>query len=120
MPLRRRNRNPTATTHSIVIFTKCPKEADQCIQNGINIEHRHYLPEKYIPQCNASNAKDTGTKQAYAQGKQHAGSVHKNMKPRIAKAKQGNVHYAKVHMPHGNVNAQHATENLNEWRPKKM
>ena len=50
-PLRRRNRNPTATTHSIVIFTKCPKEADECIQNGINIEHRHYLPEKYIPQC---------------------------------------------------------------------
>ena len=51
IPLRRRNRNPTATTHSIVIFTKCPKEADECIENGINIEHRHYQPERYLPQC---------------------------------------------------------------------
>ena len=51
MPLRRRNRNPTATIHSIVIFTKCPKEADECIENGINIEHRHHPAERYIPQC---------------------------------------------------------------------
>lgn len=51
IPLRRRARNPTATTQSIVILTECPNEADEGISGGINIEHRHYAAEKYMPQC---------------------------------------------------------------------
>jgi hypothetical protein len=50
-PLTKRPRNPNARTQSIVISFKCPKEADDCIRMGINIEHRHYgITERYIPQ----------------------------------------------------------------------
>ena len=41
-PLRRRTRNPNAPTQSIVILCKCPKQADDCIEMGIYIEHRYY------------------------------------------------------------------------------
>src|SRR5436190_534505 len=52
MPLRRHTRNPNAPTQSIVIFFKCPKEADDCIEMGIHIEQRLYaIAERYIPQC---------------------------------------------------------------------
>jgi len=51
MPLRRRARNPNATTQSIVILTESPEEADEGISNGINIEHRHYAAERHTPQC---------------------------------------------------------------------
>jgi hypothetical protein len=52
MPLRKRTRNPNASTQSIVVFYKCPKKADECIQTGINIGHHHYaIAERYIPQC---------------------------------------------------------------------
>ena len=64
----------------------------------------------------ASNAKGMGTEQAHAQGKLHAGSAHKNTKPRTAKAKQQNVHNAKAHMLHGTTNAQHVSVRPNEWR----
>ena len=49
--LRKRARNPAATTQSIVTPTECPEEADSCITDGINIEHRHYHAERYLPQC---------------------------------------------------------------------
>ena len=50
-PLRKRARNPSATTHSIVAFTASAKEADECILYGINIDHRRYSAERYAPQC---------------------------------------------------------------------
>jgi hypothetical protein len=49
--LRRRARNPNAPTHSIVIFTECPKEADGCILDGVHIGNRHHAAERYAPQC---------------------------------------------------------------------
>jgi len=51
-PLMKRPRNPNAPTQSIVISFKCPKEAEECTEMGIHIEHRHYaITERYIPQC---------------------------------------------------------------------
>ena len=50
-PLRKKTRNPNATTQSIVITTESLEHANDCITYGINIEHRHYQPERYIPQC---------------------------------------------------------------------
>jgi len=51
-PLRRRTRNPNAPTQSIVIFFKNAKEADDCIEMGMHIEHRYYATiERYTPQC---------------------------------------------------------------------
>ena len=49
-PLRRRTRNPNATTQSIVIFTDHPEEADECIESGIIIEHRIHKAERYMRQ----------------------------------------------------------------------
>ena len=52
VPLRRRTRNPNAPTQSIVIFFKSAKEADDCIEMGIHIEHRYYATtERYTLQC---------------------------------------------------------------------
>ena len=51
MPLRKRARNPDAPTQSIIIFLRLPKEADECIDMGINIGYRHHAAERYIPQC---------------------------------------------------------------------
>ena len=51
-PLLKQPRNPNAPTQLIVISFKCPKQADNCIEMGINIERRHYqIAERYIPQC---------------------------------------------------------------------
>jgi hypothetical protein len=51
-PLMKRPRNPAAPTQSIVISFKCPKEADNCIEMGIHMGHRHYaIAERYFPQC---------------------------------------------------------------------
>src|SRR5277367_4332249 len=41
-PLLKRPRNPNAPTQSIVISFKCLKQADNCMEMGINIERRHY------------------------------------------------------------------------------
>ena len=49
--LRKRTRNPDAPTQSIVIFFKYPKEADECIDMGINIGFRHHAAERYTLQC---------------------------------------------------------------------
>ena len=47
----KRPRNPNAPTQSIVISFKSAKEADDCIEMGIYIEHRYYaIAERYIPQ----------------------------------------------------------------------
>jgi hypothetical protein len=52
MPLRRRPRNPSAPTQSIVVFFKRPKDADDCIELGMHIEHKHYaVAVRYTPQC---------------------------------------------------------------------
>ena len=52
MPLRKRPRNPNAPTQSIVIFFKRPKDADDCIEMGMHIEHKHYaVAVRYTPQC---------------------------------------------------------------------
>jgi len=49
--LRRRARNPQATTQSIVILLGSLEEANECILSGINIEHRHYAADRHTPQC---------------------------------------------------------------------
>ena len=49
--LKKRARNPAATTQSIVIYMENPKEVDSCIMAGINIEHRYHQAERYLPQC---------------------------------------------------------------------
>lgn len=48
--LMNRPKNPEASTHSIVIFTKCPKEADKCMVRGMAVGYKRYFPEKYKPQ----------------------------------------------------------------------
>jgi hypothetical protein len=51
-PLLKRPRNPNAPTQSIIISFRCPKQADNANEMGINIERRHYqISERYIPQC---------------------------------------------------------------------
>jgi len=50
-PLRRRTRNPNATTQSIVIHTETAEQADQCIDDQVNIEYRLYQAERFTPQC---------------------------------------------------------------------
>ena len=50
-PLRRRARNPDATTHSIIVSFAAPEEADECILYGIYIRHRRHAAERYTPQC---------------------------------------------------------------------
>lgn len=50
-PLRKRAKNKGAPTHSIIVFTADPKEANECIIYGINIEHRRYAADRYAPQC---------------------------------------------------------------------
>ena len=49
--LRKRAWNPDAPIHSIVIFMKFPKQADDCIFHGINIRGRYYIAERYTSQC---------------------------------------------------------------------
>ena len=49
-PLMKRPRNPNAPTHSIIVFLKSSKEADNCIINGIRIGHRLHSAERYAPQ----------------------------------------------------------------------
>ena len=50
MPLRRRLRNPSAPTQSIVVFFKRPKDTDDCIEMGMHIEHKHYaVAVRYTP-----------------------------------------------------------------------
>jgi hypothetical protein len=53
LPLRRRaKRDEAALHHSIIIFTECPHEADDCINQGIIVKGRHYDAERYTPQLN--------------------------------------------------------------------
>ena len=90
-PLRRRARNPNATTQSIVIFTDHPEEADECIENGIIIEHRLHKAERYLRQGQI--------KQCFnCQGYGHEASVCKK-KPRCGKC-------AKDHPTNGCTNEQ--------------
>jgi hypothetical protein len=49
--LMRKPRNPTAPTHSIVIFFNNAKEADRCISEGVVIESRTHAAVRYTPQC---------------------------------------------------------------------
>ena len=43
---------PNPSTQSIVIFFKRPKDADDCIEMGMHIEHKHYaMAVRYTPQC---------------------------------------------------------------------
>ena len=56
MPLIKQPRNPFAPTHSIVIFTETPMQANKCIIDGILINyHRHaanrFAPQYQIMQC---------------------------------------------------------------------
>ena len=79
-PLRKRARNPNVTTQSIIIYTENPQEANDCITHGINIEHRHYSAEKYIPHCQI--------KQCFnCQGYGHKGDVCRK-KPKCGKCAQ--------------------------------
>ena len=50
-PLRKRTKNVAAPTHSIVLSTLNPIEANECIIYGINIEHTHYAAKRYVLQC---------------------------------------------------------------------
>ena len=50
-PLLKHPRNPNAFSQSIIISFKYLKEAEDCIDTGIHIGHRHYaITERYIPQ----------------------------------------------------------------------
>ena len=49
-PLTKKPRNPNAPTQSIVIFTRCPKEANDAIVDGIRIDGRYYAAKRYSPQ----------------------------------------------------------------------
>jgi hypothetical protein len=50
-PLMRKPRNPSAPTHSIVIFFDNAEEADRCISEGVVIQSRIHQAVRYIPQC---------------------------------------------------------------------
>jgi hypothetical protein len=55
-PLTKKPRSPNTSTQSIVIFTRCPKEANDAIVDGIRIEGRYYAAKRYnlqhqIKQC---------------------------------------------------------------------
>ena len=50
-PLMRKPRNPTAPTHSIVIFLSNAEEADGCISEGVVIQTRTHQAVRYTPQC---------------------------------------------------------------------
>jgi len=53
LPLRRRAKRHEAALHqSIIIFTNCPHEADDCINQGVIVKGQHYDAEKYTPQLN--------------------------------------------------------------------
>lgn len=49
-PLRRRAKNPNASTQSIIIYTEKPEDADGCIEAGVAIEYRNHRAERYMPQ----------------------------------------------------------------------
>ena len=49
-PLTKNPRNPDAPTQSIVIFTGCPKDANDAILDNIRIEGRYYQAKRYNPQ----------------------------------------------------------------------
>src|SRR5271156_4440350 len=49
-PLTKKPRNPDAPTHSIVIFTRCPKEANDAIIEGIRLDGRYHATKRYNPQ----------------------------------------------------------------------
>jgi len=49
--LKKQPQKPDATTQSIVIFSESAKEANACIIDGVNIEHRYYYSERYLLQC---------------------------------------------------------------------
>jgi len=49
-PLTKRLRNPDAPTQSIVIFTRCPKTANDAIIDGVRIEGRYYAARRYNSQ----------------------------------------------------------------------
>ena len=51
-PLMKKLKNPEAPTHSIIIFTECPEEADNLIHEGFKTEKgRLYHAVRYKPQC---------------------------------------------------------------------
>ena len=50
-PLKRKVKNPNASTQSIVVHVDSLEEADECIEGGIIIEHRIHRAERYMPQC---------------------------------------------------------------------
>ena len=49
-PLTKRLKNPSAPTQSIVIFTGCPKAANDAIIEGVRIKGRYYAARRYITQ----------------------------------------------------------------------
>ena len=49
-PLLRKPKNAEAPTQSYIVAFKCPKTANQIIQRGMHVGHRHHYPERYIPQ----------------------------------------------------------------------
>ena len=50
MPLMKQPRNPFAPTHSIVIFTETPIQANKCITDGILIDYQRYPANRFVPQ----------------------------------------------------------------------
>jgi len=49
-PLLKQPRNPSAPTHSIVIFTETPMQANKCLEDGILIDYRRYPATRFVPQ----------------------------------------------------------------------
>jgi hypothetical protein len=49
--LTKKPKNPSAPTHSIVIFTECPNEADNLICSGLKIMGRIHSAKRFVPQA---------------------------------------------------------------------
>src|SRR5262249_2934011 len=50
-PLMKKARNPTAPTHSIIVFMESAECADRAICDGLCIQGRRHAVEEYAPQC---------------------------------------------------------------------
>jgi len=48
-PLIKNPRNPSAPTHSIIVFMETADEADRCIAQGMIVERRYFQAGKYAP-----------------------------------------------------------------------
>jgi hypothetical protein len=89
--LMRKPKNPNAPTHSIILFTEDPKEADHLILRGARVANRIHAAQKYTPQFQVTrcfNCQGFGHKAQVCTRKQRCGKCSGDHKTAECKGKE--------------------------------